>query len=1196
MNKASDLEDTSVNDRYVVGMHAVPPPMTGNYMHFGPDVEIDYSKFTYGPKQTSVDESDSKPSEYAFCDSDSSLETTTSMPEPVENAPKDKGIIDSGCSRHMTVNKAHLADYQEFKGDFVAFGGSNGRIIGKEKIKAGSFNLKNIYPSGDSACLFAKASIDKSNKWHRKLGHVNFKNLNKLVKGNLVRGIKREYSNARTPQQNEVVERKNKTLIEAARTIAGIQANDDQSANLEEIDLHEEHFVLPIWPAYSTNVKSSGDKIRKNTDFKTCEKPVRQVEQIFLEELEKLKRQEKEAHDTAKSLRKEATYDIQNANTSSTNLLNTISTLLSTAGPSRAFNDGKPSYPDNPLMPYLEDIYASPSEGIFTDSSYDDEDLPFGKKAIRTKWVYRNKKDEMGVVVRNNSRLVTQGHREEEGIDYDESAFLYGTIDEEVYVSQHPGFVEPKFSNKVYKVVKALYGLHQALRAWYATLSTFLEKSGYRRGAIDKTLLIKQDKKDIMLVYVYMDDIIFCFTKKSWCDEFEELMKNSVKTASTPIQTQKPLVKDKEAADVDVYLYRSMIGSLMYLIASRPDIMFAVFACSRFQTIVATSTTKAEYIAAAHCCGQVLWIQNQLLDYGFNIMNTKIYIDNKSTICIVKNPVFHSKTKHIEIRHHFIRDAYEKKLIQFTISNPHQELTSPEATGFCKELASPKQMTLGKDESNLFMAGSLPKTKWHFITAVSYKLMLFSLTKDADVQLMLLEYADGFECLPNEEIFAELARMGYEKPPPNAKRTTWNEFSCSMVSAIICLATVEDLTSHNTKYTSPALTQKVFANMKRVSKGFSGVETFLFASMLVQPQPQAAEEEDDVEVPAAPTLPSPTNAPSPPQQDLISTPPQAQSATPSPPQEQPTNTCDMDTELQGRKDDVSVAIKDVNATESTVFDDKEVTMTMAQTLIKMKAEKAKLLDEQMAKRLHDEEVKQAASREKQEKDDLERAKVQQQQYEDKHENIDWNIVTQQIQEKHLDNIKKYQSLKRKPISIAQARKNMIIYLKNMVGYKMEHFRDEEPTKKGVSEETLVQESFKKLKAVEVSSSESTQDIPTNDPKEMSKEDVQNMLEIVLVSEFKVEALQVKYSLIDLEIHSEGSRSYWKIIRVGGITEAYQSFEDMLKGFDREDLDALWRLVKEKFSSAVPNVDKEKALWVELKRLFKLDADDVLWKL
>nr|GEU91584.1 copia protein [Tanacetum cinerariifolium] len=173
-------------------------------------------------------------------------------------------------------------------------------------------------------------------------------------------------------------------------------------------------------------------------------------------------------------------------------------------------NDGELPYPDpskyalpdDPSMPHIENIYASPSEGIFTDSSYDNEkvwilvDLPFRKKAIRTKWVYRNKKDERGVVVRNKARLVAHEHRQEEEIDYDEvfahvarieairiflafasymgfivyqmdvkSAFLYGIIDEEVYVSQHPGFVDPKFSNKVYKVVKALYGLHQAPRA-----------------------------------------------------------------------------------------------------------------------------------------------------------------------------------------------------------------------------------------------------------------------------------------------------------------------------------------------------------------------------------------------------------------------------------------------------------------------------------------------------------------------------------------------------------------------------------------------------------------------------------------------------------------------------------------------------------------------------------------------------------
>ncbi|GJY20943.1 putative ribonuclease H-like domain-containing protein [Tanacetum coccineum] len=406
------------------------------------------------------------------------------------------------------------------------------------------------------------------------------------------------------------------------------------------------------------------------------------------------------------------------------------------------------------------------------------------KKAIGTKWVYRNKKDERGIVVRNKARLVAQGYKQEEGIDYDEvfahvarveairvflafasfmnfpvyqmdvkSAFLYVTIEEEVYVSQPPGFVDLEFLEKVYKVEKALYGLHQAPRAWYETLSTYLLDNGFNKGQMDKTLFIKRVKGDILLVQVYVDDIIFGSTKKSLCTDFEQIMHksqdkyvgeilkkfgfSSIRTASTPMETNKALTKDEDGEDVDVHLYRSMIRSLMYLTSSRPNIMFSVCACSRFQvqpkvshlnavkrifrylkgrpklglwypkdspfileafsdsdyagasldkksttggcqflgsrliswqckkhTVVANSTIKAEYIADSHCCGQVLWIQNQMLDYGYNFMQTKIHVDNESAICVVKNPVYHSKTKHIEIRHHLIRDSYEKKLIE----------------------------------------------------------------------------------------------------------------------------------------------------------------------------------------------------------------------------------------------------------------------------------------------------------------------------------------------------------------------------------------------------------------------------------------------------------------------------------------------------------------------------------------------------
>nr|GEW62145.1 putative ribonuclease H-like domain-containing protein [Tanacetum cinerariifolium] len=360
----------------------------------------------------------------------------------------------------------------------------------------------------------------------------------------------------------------------------------------------------------------------------------------------------KEANDAA---RKEATHETQDVNTNSTNLLNAVSTPVSAIGPLRALNDDEPSYLGDSLMPHFKDIYASPSAWIFTNSSYDDEGvvtdfnnlettinvsptpttrihtihpktqiLGYPLSAVQTRsklhknfeahalvsyiqkqqrnnhkdfqhclfacflsevepkkisqaleeesWadamheeLLQNKKDERGVIVRNKS------------------AFLYGTIDEEAYVTQPPGFIDPKFPNKVYKVMKAIYGLHQAPRAWYATLSTFLERSGYRRGAIDKTLFIKQDKKGIMLVQVYVDDIIFGLTKKSGCDEFKELMKNRFQMSSVGELTffLRLLFKQKEDG-IFISQDKSMIGSLMYLTASRPDIMFTVCACSRF--------------------------------------------------------------------------------------------------------------------------------------------------------------------------------------------------------------------------------------------------------------------------------------------------------------------------------------------------------------------------------------------------------------------------------------------------------------------------------------------------------------------------------------------------------------------------------------------------------------------------------------
>ena len=428
---------------------------------------------------------------------------------------------------------------------------------------------------------------------------------------------------------------------------------------------------------------------------------------------------------------------------------------------------------------------------------------PKNKKVVGTRWVYRNKLDEDGIVTRNKARLVAQGYSQAEGIDYDEtyapvarleairmflafaaysnfkvyqmdvkSAFLNGELDEEVYVEQPPGFENQEQLDFVYFLFKAIYGLKQAPRKWYDTLSGFLLENGFVRGIIDKTLFSKKHKSDMILVQVYVDDIIFGSTNDNLCKRFAELMQSKFEmsmmgelkfflglqvsqrsngificqskylkellkkyhmedsaSARTPSSTAIKLGASDKSIKVDVTSYRGMIGSLLYLTASRPDIMYATCLCARFQAdprdvhliavkrifrylkgtpnlgiwypkdsgfnlvgytdsdyagsvvdrkstsgscqflggrliswyskkqqTVSNSTAEAEYIAAGSCCAQILWIRNQLKDYGFALDKIPIFCDNTSAIAISNNPVQHSRTKHIDIRYHFIRE------------------------------------------------------------------------------------------------------------------------------------------------------------------------------------------------------------------------------------------------------------------------------------------------------------------------------------------------------------------------------------------------------------------------------------------------------------------------------------------------------------------------------------------------------------
>ncbi|GJR59610.1 putative ribonuclease H-like domain-containing protein [Tanacetum coccineum] len=674
-----------------------------------------------------------------------------------------------------------------------------------------SFDMKTPSPAKGFACLIAKATSDESKLWHRRLGHINFKNLNKLVKGNLVRGlpskvfkydhtcatvachkgkqhrasckaklerlitkplhtlhmdlfgptsvksinhasyclvitddctrfcwvfflaskdetsgilqtfirqienqlshrvkiirsdngtefknrdmlefcgnkgIKQEYSNARTPQQNGVAERMNRTLIEAARTMLAdsllpttfwaeavstacyifnrVRVTKPQHKTPYELLFGHKPIISYIRPfgchvTILDTLSVLGKFDRKSDEGflvgESANNADEEVELIVVPSAVKIPEEKDESRATSKNLKPEETLtepQTEMKDSLTNHKIQAFRNELEEIAP-KAFRDS----PENNTTStyycyYLEMKSTSWNEGDWH------------------KWVLQEIKEIKGCGCEDKLVFVAQGYTQEEGIDYDE--------------------------------VFALVARIEAIRLFLAFAS-------------------------FMGFIVYQMDVKSAFLYGTIDEELRYSRNLDLVNVMLPSLPWKPcsLTKDEEAFDVDVHLYRSMIGSLMY----------AVCVCSRFQvtpktshlnavkrifkylkgkphlglwyprespfdleafsdsdyggsnldrksttggcqflgqrliswqckkqTIVATSTTEAEYVAAANCCGQVLWVKNQLLDYGFNFMNTKIHIDNESTIYIMKNPVYHSKTKHIEIRHYFLKIVLEKK-------------------------------------------------------------------------------------------------------------------------------------------------------------------------------------------------------------------------------------------------------------------------------------------------------------------------------------------------------------------------------------------------------------------------------------------------------------------------------------------------------------------------------------------------------
>ncbi|GJW10657.1 putative ribonuclease H-like domain-containing protein [Tanacetum coccineum] len=647
---------------------------------------------------------------------------------------RDLGIVDSGCSRSMTGNKEKLDDFVKIVGVVL-------RVSRRNNLYC--FNLSDIQPERDVTCLLAKASLDESTKWHRRMAHVNFKNMNKLAKHGLVNGLPSKLftnehncvacnkerntrlltrpslllvlvtrSHNKTPYElvsgkvpnishlkpfgclvtilntsdhlgkfegkadegfivgyaahskayrvynlssKKIEETLNLRYLEDKPNVQGLgqewyfdldyltdslgytRFKSNQPAGTQDPNIHagtqddsdsecdEQVIVVPSFPSNSF----SGPKVHEASEMVESSSD-------YAEELARLQKQAYEANATAEK-------HLSQADLAASRNRVPAGKIDSAAGVSYGPTETstpvfKPVHTDATSLPPGHSLGSSEHSTRYL-SFYEVEKnsllirkygklcpLPDGKIAIGTKWILKNKRDARGIVVRNKARLVAQGHRQEEGIDYDEH---------------------------VYRVMKALYGLHQAPRAWYARLSTFLLKHNYRRGTIDKTLFIKKNSRDIILVQSYEDGHYFLVYKKAY----------------------------DRADGIFISQDKSMIGSLMYLTASRPDIQFAVSACSRHQvtpltsnlnavkkifkylkgqpklglwyprdspfvleaysdsdyvgshgdrksttggcqflgrrliswqckkqTIVATSSTEAEYVAAANCCGQVLKI------------------------------------------------------------------------------------------------------------------------------------------------------------------------------------------------------------------------------------------------------------------------------------------------------------------------------------------------------------------------------------------------------------------------------------------------------------------------------------------------------------------------------------------------------------------------------------------------------------
>ncbi|GJT85074.1 putative ribonuclease H-like domain-containing protein, partial [Tanacetum coccineum] len=855
---------------------------------------------------------------------------------------KDKRVIDSGCSRHMTGNRSYLTNYEEIDGGFVAFGGNSkgGKITRKGKIQTSKLDfedvyfvkelksnlfsvsqmcdkknsvlltdtacvvlspnfkltdenhvllkvprkdnmysivLKNVVPQGGFTCLIAKATPDESNLWHRRLGHVNFKTMNKLVEENLVRGlpsklfeinqtcvacqkgklhrascienlidlrvkvircdngtefknrvmnqfcemkgIKREFSVARTSKQN------GKTYLKLLRPFGCPVTILNTIDHLGKFDgkANEGFFV-----GYSTNSKafrvfnSRTRIVEENMHVKFSEdtpniagsgpnwlfdidaltnsmnyKPIVAGNQSNGEEEKKdLEDPGNEDSEVTSTIEPRVNQE-KDANVNNTNSIKTISPTINALGIVDNVVAENIVYgcADDLNMPDLEEIGRfSDAEDDISGVDMNNLDTYLQVSPVPTTRIHKDHPIEQIIRDLNSAPQIRRMIR-----NLEEHGFLRTTLEQRRN--------------------------HKEIQTYCCLLEFLSQRRNPEEMKIDKSLFLSKDKWILLLVQVYIDDIIFGSTRKKMCTEFEKMTHKKFQMSSMGELTflletygnqrlcSKPdimfeilkrsnLIWYPKDSPFDLVAYtdsdyarasldrKSTTGGCQFL-----GCRLISWQCKK-QTVVANSITEAEYIAALNCCRQVIWIQNQLLDYGYNFMQTKIHIDNESTICIVKNPVFHLKTKHIEIRHNFIRDSNKKKLIQMIKIHTDQNVIDllPKAFDVSRFqylitsiqlLLLVKLMLPGITYYCWATAGSVNAVRLNLVLLVQVndveatakvktvngevqiqalvdkkKVIITETSVRSDLQL---EDAEGTECLPNATIFEQLTLMGQGK-------------------------------------------------------------------------------------------------------------------------------------------------------------------------------------------------------------------------------------------------------------------------------------------------------------------------------------------------------------------------------------------------------------------------------------------------